>query len=99
MGEKHVEMRTQEGAQCLIRMQATSVRKSLMRVGEVNDEGHRIVFEQGSGCTEHLTTGQRTRFERQGGVCALHVDVEPVFSTERERTRCCRGPSRKPVGE
>ena len=61
-----------------MRMQVTDVRKSLMSVGRVCDEGHRVVFESDDGYIEHLESGQRTHFARRGGVYILDVEVEPV---------------------
>jgi hypothetical protein len=76
-GEKHVKVRTKEGAKCLIRMQVTDVRKSLMSVGKVCDEGHRVIFEQKGGYIEHIETGDKTKFWRKGGVYVLDVELEP----------------------
>ena len=65
-GEKHVPVTTKEGAQCLLRMQVTEARKSLMSVSRVCDAGHRVTFEANGGLIEHLQTGQRTKFHRKG---------------------------------
>lgn len=75
-GEKHVKVRTKEGAKCLIRMQVTDVRKSLMSVGKVCDEGHRVIFEQQGGYIEHLASGEKTKFARKGGVYVLDVELD-----------------------
>ena len=65
-GEKHVDVTTQEGAKCKIRMQVTQVRKSLMSVSKICDAGHRVVFNKVGGYIEHEETGQRTSFQRKG---------------------------------
>ena len=75
-GEKHVNITTKEGAKLQVRMQVTDVRKSLMSVGKVCDEGHRVIFEKTQGYIEHILTGERTMFERRGGVYVLEVAVE-----------------------
>ena len=81
-GEKHVRVRTKEGSKCVIKMQVTDVRKSLMSVSRVCDEGHRVVFEAAGGYIEHSVTGESTCFEREGGVYILDVEIVPaaVFS-------------------
>ena len=66
------------GAKCLIRMQVTDVRKSLMSVGKVCDEGHRVIFEKSGGYIEHIATGDKTKFSRKGGVYVLDVELEPI---------------------
>ena len=59
-------------------MQVTDVRKSLMSVSKVCDEGHRVVFEAHAGHIEHIARGQRTSFYRCNGVYVLDVAVEPT---------------------
>ena len=83
-GEKHIKVNTKEGSKCVLRMQVTDVRKSLMSVGKVCDEGHRVVFEAPGGYIEQLESGQRTHFDRRGGVYVLDVEIEPqeVFSRQ-----------------
>ena len=57
-------------------MQVTQVRKSLMSVSKVCDTGHRVVFERSGGYIEHEASGQRTKFERIGGVYSLKVNLD-----------------------
>ena len=75
-GEKHVPVTTHEGAQCLLRMQVTDARKSLMSVSRICDAGHRVTFEANGGCIEHVKSGQRTRFDRKGGIYSLQVNLD-----------------------
>ena len=75
-GETHVEVTTNEGAKCTVRMQVTSVRKSLMSVSKICDAGHRVTFGRDGGYIEHEATGQKTRFERCGGVYSLKVNLD-----------------------
>jgi hypothetical protein len=77
LGEKHVNVVTRDGAQWLIRMQVTNVRKSLMSVSKVCEEGHLVVFEQHAGYIEHLSPGHRTPFARRNGVYVLDLHVQP----------------------
>jgi hypothetical protein len=76
-GEEHIKMNTWEGNQCFLRVQVTDVRKSLMSVGKVCDEGHRVFSEAIGGFIVHVEIGQRTQFERRGGMCVLDVKVKP----------------------
>ena len=77
-GTWRLNLKTAEGSKCMIRMQVTNVKKSLMSVSKVCDQGHRVVFEKECGYIEHLETGQRTRFNRRNGVYVLDVEVEPA---------------------
>jgi hypothetical protein len=76
-GEKHIKVTAKEGSRCVLRMQVTDVRKSLMSVSKVCDEGHRVMFEAAGGFIEHIASGLRTNFDRRNGVYVLDVDVEP----------------------
>ena len=75
-GEKHVEVLTNEGAKCIVGMQVTNVRKSLMSVSKICDAGHKVIFTKGGGYIEHELTGQRTNFDRKGGVYSLRVTLD-----------------------
>ena len=75
-GEKHVPVVTKEGAHCLMRMQVTSARKSLMSVSRICDAGHRVIFEKNGGFIEHLATGQTTGFHRKGGIYNIVVNLD-----------------------
>ena len=75
-GEKHVDITTSEGSKCTVIMQVTNVRKSLMSVSKVCDAGHKVIFTKGGGYIEHELTGQRTKFERKGGVYSLMVTLD-----------------------
>ena len=75
-GEKHVPVVTKEGAQCMVRMQVTNVRKSLMSVSRICDAGHKVTFDKEGGHIQHLETGQVTRFNRRGGVYVLNVCLD-----------------------
>ena len=66
---------TKEGAKCVMRMQVTAVRKSLMSVSKICDVGHKVIFESNGGHIEHLSTGQRTQFDRKGGVYTIKVNA------------------------
>ena len=86
-GVKNVKVITEEGAKCTVKMQVTDVRKSLMSVSRVCDEGHRVVFEKHGGYIEHLATGQKTQFPRIGGVYVLRLEVAPKSGFPRQGNR------------
>ena len=75
-GEKHVPVTTQEGSKCLLRMQVTEARTSLMSVSRVCDAGHRVTIESNGGFIEHVKTGQKTRFDRKGGIYSLTMTLD-----------------------
>ena len=75
-GEKRVNILTQEGSRCAIRMQVTDINKSLMSVSRICDTGHRVTFDSNGGFIEHIETGQRTAFNRKGGVYVLRAELD-----------------------
>ena len=82
-GEKHVPITTREGAQCLLRMQVTDARTPLMSVSRVCDAGHKVTLEKEGGFIERVATGQRTHFQRKGGIYNLQVNLDDVSSFPR----------------
>ena len=69
-GEKHVRVKTKEGHRCMIKMQVTQVRKPLMSVGKVCDEGHRVIFEQQGGIYRR---GEGVHGEEHLPLCPTHT--------------------------
>ena len=57
-------------------MQVTDINKSLMSVSRICDIGHQVVFNSNGGYIEHLESGQKTSFERKGGVYVLRANVD-----------------------
>ena len=80
-GEKHIQVKTNEGHKCMLNMQVTDVKKPLMSVARICDAGHEVVFRSNGGTITHTRTGQTTKFQRVDNVYRLKVDVvsEPVF--------------------
>ena len=82
-------MNAKEGSKCVLRMQVTDARKNLMSDGKVCDEGRRVVFKALGGYIKQLERGQRTHFDRRGGVYILDAEIEPRrFSAGRECSPC-----------
>ena len=75
-GEKRVNIITQEGSKCTMRMQVTDINKSLMSVSRICDTGHRVICTSEGGYIEHIETGQTTKFERRGGVYVLKANLD-----------------------
>jgi hypothetical protein len=79
-GEKHLKVKTAEGEKFIVRTQLTDVRKPLMSVSKVCDEGNIVVFKQGGGRIQSEKTGKKTSFSREGNVCALEMDLISDFA-------------------
>jgi hypothetical protein len=79
-GEKHLKVKTAEGEKFIVRTQLTDVRKPLMSVSKVCDEGNRVIFEENGGFIENKKSGQRTNFLREGNVSVLEMDLVSGFA-------------------
>ncbi len=77
-GEKKVKIITNEGAKCMIKFQVAGVRKPLVSVSRICDEGHEVTFTKDGGHIRHLETNQLTKFVRKNGVYVMDVHVIPV---------------------
>lgn len=77
MGEKHIRINTADDKQCRVRMQVAPVRKPLLSVARMCDEQNRVVFESTGGYIEHITTGEKVYFKRNGNVYNLEVETLP----------------------
>jgi hypothetical protein len=80
-GEKHIQVKTNEGHKCMLNMQVTDVKKPLMSVARICDAGHQVIFRNDGGTIIHTETGQTTKFQRIDNVYRLKVGIvnEPVF--------------------
>jgi hypothetical protein len=79
-GGKHLKVKTAEGEKFIVRTQLTDVRKPLMSVSKVCDEGNRVIFEENGGFIENKKSGQRTNFLREGNVYVLEMDMVSDFT-------------------
>ena len=79
-GEKHLKVKTAEGEKFIVRTQLTDVRKPLMSVSKVCDEGNIVVFKQNGGYIQSEKTGKKTSFSREGNVYALEMDLISDFT-------------------
>lgn len=76
LGETHFRTNTQEGRHCKVRLQVTNVRKPLLSVGRVCDEGNQVIFANNVGCVDHLgqagactSSGRGVREQHGSGHC------------------------------
>jgi hypothetical protein len=79
-GEKHLKVNTAEGEKFIVRTQLTDVRKPLMSVSKICDEGNIVVFKQNGGYIQNEKTGKKTSFSREGNVYALEMDLVSDFT-------------------
>jgi hypothetical protein len=75
-----VKVKTAEGEKFIVRTQLTDVRKPLMSVSKVCDEGNIVVFKQNGGYIQSEKTGKKTSFSREGNVYALEMDLISDFT-------------------
>ena len=57
-------------------MQVTDKNTSLMRVNRICGTGHKVTFDSNGGFIDHIESGQRTAFERKGGVYVLRASLD-----------------------
>jgi hypothetical protein len=79
-GGKHLKVKTAEGEKFIVRTQLTDVRKPLMSVSKVCDEGNIVVFKQNGCYIQNEKTGKKTSFSREGNVYALEMDLVSDFT-------------------
>ena len=79
-GEKHLKVKIAEGEKFIVRTQLTDVRKPLMSVSKVCDEGNIVVFNQNGEYIQSEKTGKKTSFSREGNVYALEMDLISDFT-------------------
>ena len=76
-GEKHIDVLTTEGHKCVLNMQVTGVKKTLMSVAHICDAGHEVGFLSGGGNIKYTESGQITKFNPVCNVYRLEVSVAP----------------------
>jgi hypothetical protein len=79
-GEKHLKVKTAEREKFKVRTQLTDVRKPLMSVSKLCDEGNRVIFEEKGGYIENKKSGQRTNFLLGGNVYVPEMDLASGFT-------------------
>ena len=76
LGQKSLDVVTNEGNEFRMTFQIADVTKPLTSVGAVTDAGdglNYVVFHRDGGWIAHPTTGKRTHFARKDGMCVLQT--------------------------
>ena len=73
LGEKSVAFATEDWQARNMKFQVCDVTKPLASVSHICKKGHRVVFENGFGCIENLTTGELTWLREERGQYILDV--------------------------
>lgn len=75
-GKKAVETVSEEEHRCLLNMQVTDVKKSLMRVMRICDAGHSATFRKDGGAIPHIADGRETKSRGVGNVYRLQARAQ-----------------------
>ena len=76
-GMKDLEVTTQDGQQCRMRVQLADIHKPLFSLGRSTEKGHRVVLDDGAGSyLEHKGSGQKVALRKENGVYMLDVWVK-----------------------
>ena len=75
MGQKVLNIQTNEGRDAKVLYQIAEVSRPLTSVSATCDKGNRIVYSPHGGFIMNTMTGERTSFERQGGIYELDLWV------------------------
>ena len=82
LGEKKLEVVTDEGYPATARFQCADVTRALSAVSQMCDQGNRVIFEKMGGYIESLMDGTRTHFNRVNNVYVMELHMEkPVDVT------------------
>ena len=75
LGQQVAAFRTSEGLNRSLRFQIAGVERPLISVAQLARTGHRVEFGADEGHIVHVTSGQRLKLQRTGGVYLLHMLV------------------------
>ena len=74
LGEKSLEVVTDEGRCARATFQVADVTRALCSISRVCDQGNKVIFESGGGWIES-SDGRRTAFKRENNVYVLELHV------------------------
>ena len=74
MGQKVLKIQTNEGKDTTVLYQIAEVSRPLTSVSATCDKGNWVVYTPQGGFIYNMQTGERTNFERQGGIYQLDLD-------------------------
>ena len=75
MGQKVLNIQTNEGRDATVLYQIAEVSRPLTSVSATCDKGNWVVYTPHGGFIMNTRTGERTNFERQGGIYELDLWV------------------------
>ena len=73
MGQKVLNIQTNEGKDTTVLYQIAEVSRPLTSVSATCDKGNWVVYTPHGGFIMNCRTGERTSFERQGGIYELDL--------------------------
>ena len=76
MGEKAIQALTSDYQNVALTFQMAEVSRPLASVGEICDKGNLVVFGPKGGYILNMSGGQRTGFERRGGIYELDLCIK-----------------------
>ena len=78
----HADRGARGPANRVVRAGVVGVTKNLLVVCDLEDTGHRIVFDSSGRYYEHKQTGVRTPFRREGNVYEVDYEVVPYAGVQ-----------------
>ena len=82
-GEQFLPIMSAEGHQTTQRWQMAEVTRPLQSVGELCDQGHRVVFGRGGGYVVDVQTGNITAFARENGTYLMDMWIPPSAAAQQ----------------
>ena len=79
MGQQKVKVVTNEGRGSKVLSQIAEVSRPLTAVSATCDAGNVVVYTSKGGFIHNVATGEKTRFERNGGIYELDLWMRPEY--------------------
>ena len=76
MGQKALSIQTNEGRDATVVYQMVDVQRPLTSVSATCDKGNWVVYTPDGGFIWNCRTGERTSFERRGGIYELDIWIK-----------------------
>jgi len=76
MGQKALSIQTNEGREATVVYQMVDVQRPLTSVSATCDKGNCVVYTPQGGFIVNCQTGERTSFERRGGIYELDIWIK-----------------------
>ena len=82
-GEQYLPVLSAEGHQTTQRWQMAEATRPLQSVGELCDQGHRVIFGRGGGIVVDVQTGATTAFGRENGTYVMDMWIPPSAAVQQ----------------